>query len=544
LKSEEKQVVKNPGSLKVLVIEDSLGSRVLIKSHLSKVGIKHISTLENGSRLLSDNKVLDVDILLIGFGLGYCHSGIELVNALDAAALLPVWCKVIFITNSELTASSKHSFRYLKCEVLLKPIKPEALWQTIQQGYSSIGFFKDALKELIDNKFEALLIRLERMPIGRFSSNQLDELAVINTHLLLRLGQGNKAWQITHAIKDEIFRATNRLSIANALGDERKLKLTMDMLKAIPTMYKRGLIYQIYQSINDDDYHVAQAYFNDQPKHKFSLAETELNSLLLAEAQSIESALKFLSFKLGTSLDNLFFRHSIKMMMIKCNLYVLLKDVQTVAQMPKQVKASKILLEQTEWQRGNVDFSSMASYLYCTVSLLENRNDSEQRRIYLDISQQLACHEFFSHLLMSINAHLLGELEQSREYLLQANSNMLTLEVTAESLVMKMWFKRAINALFVESDRAKEYNRIGISHTREKNPYPALNMFFLSHLCAPKQASIAINLLDAITKLGLQQYWHISSKNLVGKIHTMTLRDNEQRKFTQVLAKLNASSSS
>jgi CheY-like chemotaxis protein len=534
----QKQIVKDPDSLKVLVIEDSLASRVLIKSHLSKAGIKHIKTLENGSSLLTDNNVLDVNILLIGFGLGYCHSGIEMVNALDAAALLPVWCKVIFITNSELIASSSHPFRYLKCEVLLKPVKPEKLWQIIQQGYSSVGFFRGALNELMNKNFEALLIQLERMPIGKMSSTQLDELAVINTHLLLRLGKGNKAWEITHSIKDEVFRTTNRLSIANALGDARKLKLTMGMLKAIPTMHKRGLTYQIYQSINDQDYQVAQAYFNDQPKHKFSLVETELNALLLTETEGIESALKFLTFKLGTSLDNLFFRHSIKLMMIKCYLYVLLTDLQAASKMPKQLKAVKDLLEQTEWQRGNVDFSSIMSYLHCTASLLESSKDSEQRQFYLDISQQLVSHDFFSHLVMSINAHLLSEFEQSKKYLLQADKNMLTLEVSTEALVRKLWFKRVLNALFVGSERAKEYNRIGINHTREKNPYQALNMFFLSHLCAPNQASIAINLLDAITKLGLQQYWHVCSRELVEKINSMKLRDNEQRKFTQVLAKL------
>jgi DNA-binding NarL/FixJ family response regulator len=544
LKSEQKQVVKNPDSLKVLVIEDSFESRVLIKSHLSRVGIKYIKTLENGSSLLTDNKVLDADILLVGFGLGYCHSGIELVNALDAAALLPVLCKVVFITNSELTASSNHPFRYLKCEVLLKPIKPENLWQIIQQGYSSIVFFKDALNELMNNKFGTLSIRLERMPIGQLSATQLDELAVINTHLLLRLGQGNKAWKINHAIKDEVFRATNRLSIANALGDERKLKLTMGMLKGIPTMYKRGLIYQIYRAINEHDYQVAQAYFNDQPKHKFSLAEIELNALLLIEAESIESAQKFLTFKLGTSLDNLFFRHSIKLIMIKCHLYVLLENLQTVEHMQKQLKVIKNLLEKTQWQRGSVDFSSIMSYVNCTVSLLKNRSDSEQRHNYLNIRQELVCHGFFCNLLMSINAHSLKELEQSKEYLLRANNNMLSLEVSVEALVRKVWFKRVINALFVGSERAKEYNRIGINHTREKNPYQALNMFYLSHLCAPKQASIAINLLDAITKLGLHQYWHVRSIELVEKIYSLSLRDNEQRKFAQVLAKLEALSSS
>jgi hypothetical protein len=214
-------------------------------------------------------------------------------------------------------------------------------------------------------------------------------------------------------------------------------------------------------------------------------------------------------------------------MIIKCQLYVLLINLQTAAQMPKQVKAIKTLLEQTEWQRGNVDLSSIASYLHCTVSLLENRNDSEQRDIYLNISQKLACHDFFPSLLMSINAHLLSELKQSKEYILQANNNMLSLEVSVEAIVRKMWIKRVLNVLFVGSERAKEYNRIGINHTRKKTPYQALNMFFLSHLCAPRQASIAINLLDAVTKLGPHQYWHIRSKELVDNIDVKRQRTAE-----------------
>jgi hypothetical protein len=49
-----------------------------------------LRSVESGSQLLRDNKRLEDDIVLVGFGLGYCHSGIELIKAFELAGLLPV----------------------------------------------------------------------------------------------------------------------------------------------------------------------------------------------------------------------------------------------------------------------------------------------------------------------------------------------------------------------------------------------------------------------------------------------------------------------
>ena len=81
--------------------------------------------------------------------------------------------------------------------------------------------------------------------------------------------------------------------------------------------------------------------------------------------------------------------------------------------------------------------------------------------------------------------------------------------------------------LFAEPERAKEYNRIGIFNAKANNPYQALKMFYKSHHCSPRHASIAINLLDAKTKLGLTQYGEIDSQKLIDNIETLELRDNE-----------------
>ena len=67
-----------------MVIEDSFESRGLLKSQLKHFGIGSIVAYENGAQLLKEQQPLDVDVLLIGFGLGYCHSGIELVQTLTA----------------------------------------------------------------------------------------------------------------------------------------------------------------------------------------------------------------------------------------------------------------------------------------------------------------------------------------------------------------------------------------------------------------------------------------------------------------------------
>ena len=201
-----------------MIIEDAFETRGLLKSQLKQFGITSIEALESGSQLLKAKQALDVDVLLIGFGLGYCHSGIELVQTLSALKLLPVWCKVIFITNSDLRTSNSYPFRYLKCEVLRKPINPQTLKQLIVEGAQSIELFRDVISSLTENALQGLLIKLEGMPRGELSTTQSDELSAITMHLLLRLGKGNQAWKLANSITDEVFRSTNRLAISNAPG--------------------------------------------------------------------------------------------------------------------------------------------------------------------------------------------------------------------------------------------------------------------------------------------------------------------------------------
>lgn len=525
-------------ALKVLIVEDAFETRGLVKSHLKQFGIKQISMLENGSSLLNQNAPLDIDVLLIGFDLGNCHSGIELVHELSLAGLLPVWCKVIFITNSDVVASSSHPFRYLKCEVLRKPINPRILLNLIVEGVTSIQHFKSILLDLQENKFDGLQIRLEALPRGELTNNQKDELNAITMHLLLRLGEGNKAWKLANGIQDELFRATNRLSIANALGDDRKLKMTLGMLQTNPLMQKRGLIYQVYQQVKESNFKSALELMKTQPTHQYSLAETELYALLLVEANGLNAAIEFLNFKLRTSLENLFFRHSITLIIVKCYLYLFLSDLQLVEEMPDEFLSVHELLTGTDWQRGSVDFSLQIPIIRQLLDLVRTPENENHPLIFRRLGEKLGASESFNQLIMATSAYLLDEKDDARDRLLQADKAMLSLEVTPETLVNQLWFKRVFELTFPEPERAREYNRIGIHHAKADNPYQALKMFFMSHCCSPTHASIAINLLDAKTKLGLTQYWEIDSEELTNSIDSLTLRDNEQRKYAEVKLKL------
>lgn len=527
-------------SLKVMIIEDAFESRGLIKSHLKQFGVKQITMLENGSSILLDNTPLDIDVLLIGFGLGNCHSGIELVYELTQSGMLPVWCKVIFITNADVVASSSHPFRYIKCEVLRKPINPRYLLNLIVEGFHSIHYFKSVLLDLSDNQFEGLLIRLEALPRGELSNNQKDELAAITMHLVLRLGEGNKAWKLANSIQDEVFRTTNRLSIANALGDERKLKITLGMLQANPLMHKRSLMYQIYQAINLGKYGAALILLQTQPSHKYSLAETELCALLMLETNGLQAAVRFLSFKHGTTLENVFFRNSIKLMIAKCYLYLFLTDTKLAEEMPDDIADFSEVLKKTDWQRGSVNFTPKIPVMRLCLDLILQPENENQHPVFRRLEDNVKPSDVFSQLLLATCANLLKKDDNAREHLLNADQVMLSLEVTPESMVNQLWFQCIFEMLFTEPERAREYNRIGIYNAKADNPYQALKMFFKSHICSPNHASIAINLLDAKSKLGLTQYGEIDSQHLVKKIESLQLRDNEKRKFAQVKTKINA----
>ena len=524
--------------IKAMIIEDSFESRGLLKSQLKQFGIGSIEAYENGAQLLREQRTLDVDVLIIGFGLGYCHSGIELVQTLTSLKMLPVWCKVIFITNSDSLTSNSYPFRYLKCEVLRKPINPRTLKRLILEGCESIRQYKSIIEDLAKNQLQGLLIKLEGKPRGTLTPTQNDELSAITMHLLLRLGQGNKAWKLTNSISDEVFRATNRLTIANVLGDERKLKMTIGMLQGADSMRKRGIVYQISLLLRDGKFSEAQALIKSQGSHTFSLAEIELYALLTVEAFGLNKAVEFLTFKRGTSLENLFFRNSIRLIKIKCYLYTLLREPEITEEHEGMFFTIDSLLDKTDWNKGSVDFSPTVDYVRLLVRSLRRDNQQDVLDEFNSLLRQVGEAELLHLLLLTASSFLLDAKDTAKECLLKADKAMLGLEVSPESLVNQLWFERVFTALFSEPERAREYNRIGIHHAQNDNPYQALNMFYHSHLCAPKHASIAINLLDALDKLGMNTYWQTGQKHLCEQIAQLKLREVEQRKFDQLLKKL------
>lgn len=526
------------GNLNVMIIEDSFESRGLIKSQLKHFGIKSISSFENGSQLIKAREQLEVDVLLIGFGLGNCHSGIELVQTLTAYKMLPVWCKVIFITNSDLRTSSSYPFRYLKCEVLRKPINPQNLRQLICEGAKSIQLFRNVISNLTNNLLEGLMITLESIPQGELTATQKDELTAITMHLLLRKGEGIKAWNLANSITDEVFRLTNRLAIANALGDQRKLKMTIGMLQGNSAMRKRGLIYELYLHVKEKQFDQAQALIKQQGTHTFSLAEIELYALLTVEAYGLTKAVEFLTFKRGTSLENTFFRNSVRLIKIKCYLYVLLSDPKGVEEQQATVETLIGLIVRTPWTKGSVDFADVIKFARHLLMSLTEATPTETLNAFNKLFPVVDGDDLVALLFMSASAYLTGEPDKAQLLLLKADSAMLNLEVSPEALVNQMWFERVFNTLFAEPDRAREYNRIGIFHAKNDNPYPALNMFYHSHLCARQHSSIAINLLDTLYKLGLKQYWDADQDSLIASIKKLPLRDNEQRKFAAIMKKM------
>ena len=521
--------------MKAMIIEDSFESRGLLKSQLMHFGIREIVSLENGSKLLREQQPLDVDVLIIGFGLGYCHSGIELVQTLTSLKMLPVWCKVIFITNSDLLTSNSNPFRYLKCEVLRKPINPRMLKQLIEEGAGSIHYYRDIVEDLTNNQLQGLLIKLEGTPRGKLTETQNDELSAITMHLLLRLGEGNKAWKLVNSITDEVFRSTNRLAIANALGDERKLKMTIGMLQASTAMRKRAMIYQVYLLLREEKYLEAMDLIKGQGTHTFSLAEIELYALLMVESVGLNKAIEFLTFKRGTSLENTFFRNSIRLIKIKCYVYTLLKDIEAIDEHEAQLAKLNELLFSTDWKKGTVDFSPVIVYARHLIDVICQNNADEHEADFRVLGNKVTDVDLLPLLFMTASAHFLGQNEKAKELLLKADEAMQSLEVSPESLVNQLWFSKVFDTLFAESEQAREFNRIGIHHAQHDNPYQALNMFYHSHLCAKENASIAINLLDTLTKLGLDVYWETSQSALTQKITQLKLRENEQRKFNEII---------
>lgn len=520
------------------MVEDSFESRGLIKHYLKQFGIKHIQSEENGTGLLRSGRPIDADVMLVGYGLGYCHNGIELVNALQATEQLSPSCKVIFITNADSHANAYHPCRLLKCDVLRKPINPQILKRKLVEAGDSVRRLGGILESLNNNQLQGLQIRLEQIPSGKLSPDQNDELTATSMQLLLRLGRGNEAWQMANGIQSEEFRAINKLSIANALGDDRKLTLTLNMSQSNPLMTRRCLMYQIHKALGQNQFQEALTLIRTVPAKTYSLAEIELYALLRLETEGLESALDYLRFKYRTSLENTFLHQNLYRIMVKCYLVVCIRDPQVVKELPDMVAGLTDLLDSEVWGQGKVDFQPFANVARLTLQSLQQPMLPSVERDFDAECNRLASHDIESALLLAVVADHLDELDKTRSLLLNADRAMLPLEVTATDIVNRWWFSTALSSIFAEPERAREYNRIGLQHARENNPYPALRMFYRSHVCDTKHASIAINLLDTLNKLGISEYWDVSCASLTDGIKTLSLRQNEADKFKQILASI------
>lgn len=522
---------------RVLIIEDSKDTRGIIKSQLVPFKFATVDTLENGTPLLLDKQPLDYDIIVLGQELGNCHSGVELLQAFDQYQMLPIWTKIIFITNDMAGVAATHPFRYLHCDLMPKPFKPNQLLHLVNQGILSVKCFRRVLEQLDKGKLSSLEIALEQIPTGQLSSLQQDELVLIKTRVLLKQAQGERAWELSNQISNETSRVLNKIAIADALGDGRKLQLITKMHTKNDAMAKRCLFSQMQQWLSNSEFAEALKGINQFTTASLSLDEVELKALLLCEVQGYRQAIDFLQRKRNISLENQYFRNRVSLAMVKVYLYQMLRHKSQP--LPRLYGELSALISGEPWDKGEFDFSGLMPFIVAATDTLMP-NVSISQTLISQCLEQLDNQHFLqiTLLLLAMGHYEQKEKGEFERLLLLADKLISDGQVSAAHTVNGMLFDAVIAYLFDQNNKTRYYNKLGMYHRAEDEPYQALRLFYQSHLCQPSHPAVAINLLDTLITLGLTTYWQISAQGLIDRIHNLPLKPKEAEKFASLVASI------
>lgn len=505
-------------------------------NQLRKFGVKRITSLQQGSKLLSSDTLLEHDLLIIGYELGNSHNGVEFMRALDP--LLPIWCKFVFVTNFVSVVSESYPFRFIHTEVMEKPIHPMTLKKLIAQGILSINALKEALLALEKSEFPKVLKLLDGISTERLLPNQKDEITTLKMVTLLRLGRGEECWSLGNDIKEDILRFSNKLNVARTMGDERKLAITEKFSQTNPILKRRLLFNSIQRAINKDDPESALKLVEQIPEHTLTPSEIDLKVILMVQVKGLDLSIEYLTTKLGTTLENVYFRNAVTFSMVKCYLWVMITDLTFMRDVPEMFEAFSFLLKNNSWERGGFDFTQYIPYLELIKDAYTGHNQEVVKAELHAAIQSLSTLDCFKVLMLCMAAYLAGRTESTRGLFVMADRLLVKADVSPEQVSNEMFYKALFKSVFTQSERAREYNRIGIEHAKSALPYRAMRKFYLSHINAQDNAAFAINLLDFMLKQQLKGYWDVAVPDLVASISGMKLRENEEKKMSVLLKRI------
>ena len=523
----------------VVVVEDEIGSRHLLKNLFRHAGIRHVDCYCNGAELLKHHSVVDCALLILGYDLGDKLRGPDLLRHLIRQQRITAWTQVVFITNQVDAVKAELTHRLLPTRVISKPISFKLLQTQIRENLLLQEHAKPLLQELMQSPCMHKLRQLLRLQAGRMPKASRDTIRQVQTHILLDWGYAQEAWQLAGRIKSENIALELKLELSHLLGKTQTVQQLLQLMTEKQILPRHQGLYRWRMAADAEQIGIAPAAVNFSVKDSdLTPQEMGLTASLLFQHQGYLAALEYLQDKIKRSKNDYY---QTNVLLITAIALVFLQTLNISAGIKSDEQSIvKGLAEQARqfanllaWQQGAVDFKRFAHLIDMAIVMLSEPGQDWQQDLllYIDNSQEL---DVFQCILVAFVLLKLHRVDEANELLLQADSRLMQLPMAPERLLAGFMHRRLFDVANSDSTKAAACYLIWAQeYQQRKYWYRAIKMAYLSFQ-RQATATSALLLAELMQHLKLSSYRELDLGQLWQYLATLPLSASEQLQFSRL----------
>lgn len=521
------------GQLKVVVVEDEVGSRHILKNLFRHAGVRHVDGLTNGQALLKQYDVIDVDLLILGYDLGDQLRGPDLLRHLIRQQRLTPWTQVLFITNQVQAVEDELPGRLMPTRIMAKPVSLKLLIQQIRETLLLREHVKPLLQALAEEPCLARLRQLLRLQAGHMPKASRDTIRIIQTRILLDWGYAQEAWQLSARVKSELMALELRLELAYLLGKTNTVQQLLQQMQEKQWLPRQLDLYRWRMQADAEQGTVPQQLFFAQKESELTPHEMNLSAILRFQHQGYQAAVDYLQEKMGRAKGDHYQQNALLITWISLTLLQALLPVSSAAETVSLDRTqlaviARDLANKLAWQHGAVDFKRFATLVDLAIVVTAEPTQPDWAE---DLQQMLLNSEQFDGFQCVWLAYIFLQLRRCKEanqLLWHGDRRLMQMPMAPERLTIGFFHQQLFRFINPTAEQAAaQYLHWGSLYQQLKLWYRALKMAYLALQLQPS-ADAAFMLAELMGKLKLSSYRELDLGQLYQQLATFELTATQQ----------------
>lgn len=517
----------------MVVVEDEVGSRHLLKNLFRHAGVRHVDGLTNGQALLKKYEVVDVDLLILGYDLGDQLRGPDLLRHLMRQQRLTPWTQVVFITNQVDAVAAELPVRLLPTRIIAKPVSLKLLLQQIRETLLLREHVKPLLQALAEQPCLARLRQLLRLQAGHMPKASRDTIRIVQTRILLDWGYAQEAWQLSARVKSELMALELRLELAYLLGKTNNVQQLLQQMAEQQCLTRQLDLYRWRMQADAEQGSVPAQLFFVQKESELTPHEMNLSAILRFQHQGYAAAVEYLQDKLTRAQGDHYQQNALLFTWISLTLLQALQtgsSPEAAAHLERAQLATmaRELANKLAWQQGAVDFKRFATLVDLAIVVTTEQEQPDWAADLHQMQQNSEQLDAFQCVWLAYIFHQLGQHTSANQLLWQADRRLMQMPMAPERLAIGFFHRQLFRLVNPQpAQAAAQYLQWGLQYQQFKLWYRSLKMAYLALQWQPSAAA-AFLLAELMVQLKLSSYRELDLGQLFQQLATFELNPTQK----------------